>query len=111
MSIQPTKRRNKKSANVSAAETPENGIIVTNHARLRYLQRVDAACPNPKQKLRQLFHAGTAVPAHPDVDEGRARRTGDVLVVYRGSVTSPRIVTVLFDTTTSDAGPEQEVAR
>jgi hypothetical protein len=99
MSTRQTSRRNKNSATVSDASLSDAVIDVTNHARLRYLQRVDADCPNPNQQLRKMFRTGSAARAHPDVDEGKARRAGDVLVVYRGNEARPTIVTVLRDTT------------
>ena len=104
MSTQQRTRRNKKSPTVSDASVSDSLISVTSHARLRYLQRVDASCQNPNQQLRQMYRTGAAVAGHPDVDEGKARRAGDVLVVYRGSESSPTIVTVLRDTTRTDGG-------
>lgn len=97
MSTKHTTRRNKKSPDVSDASTQDSAraISVTDHARLRYLQRVDAGCPNPNQELRRLFRAASPARGHPAVDAGRARRAGDTLVVYRGSEASPTIVTVL----------------
>lgn len=104
MSTRQSTRRNKKSPTVSDASVSDSLISVTSHARLRYLQRVDGSCPNPNQQLRQMFRTGAMVGGHPDVDEGKARRAGDVLVVYRGSESSPTIVTVLRDTTRTDGG-------
>jgi len=97
MSTNHTQRRNKKSPDVSdeSVSTSDSAISVTAHARLRYLQRVDAAVANPNQELRQMFRTASPARGHPDVDEGRARRAGDTLVVYRGSEASPTIVTVL----------------
>ena len=99
MSTQQRTRRNKKSPTVSDASVSDRVIGVTSHARLRYLQRVDAGCPNPNQQLRKLFRTGSPAPQHPDVDEGKAMQAGDVLVVYHGSESAPEIVTVLRDTT------------
>jgi len=97
MSTKHTKRRNKKSPDVSDASVRDthSAISVTQHARLRYLQRVDAAAANPTQELRRLFRTASPARGHPQVDEGRARRAGDTLVVYRGSEAAPTIVTVL----------------
>lgn len=92
MSTEDTTRRNKSSPTVSP-----DSISVTDHARLRYQQRVDATAPNPSQQLRELFRAGHPVPGHPAVNEGRARQSGDLLVVYRGGDDEPRIVTVLLE--------------
>jgi len=91
MSTEHITRRNKTSPTVS--EPSDSAIAVTNHARLRYLQRVDASCPNPNQQLRKMFRTGQTAECHPD------RRAGDVLVVYRGSEASPTIITLLNDTT------------
>jgi hypothetical protein len=102
MSTQERTRRNKKSPTVSDASVSDSAISVTSHARLRYLQRVDAHCANPNQQLRKMFRTGSAARAHPDVDRGKARRAGDTLVVYQGSESSPTIVTVLHDTTSED---------
>lgn len=99
MSTKHTKRRNKKSPDVSDAS-----ISTTNHARLRYRQRVDATAINPNQRLRELFRAGQPAPGHPAVDQGRARQAGDLIVVYRGSESNPTIVTVLRDPTISQQG-------
>lgn len=97
MSTEPTRGANNKPTHVS--DESESKITVTDHARLRYLQRVDAACPNPDQQLRQMFRTGSTARAHPDVDHGRARRAGDTIIAYRGSESSPTIVTVLADRT------------
>lgn len=96
MSTKYTKRRNKKSPDVSDASVQDrdSAISVTEHARLRYLQRVDASS-NPTQELRRLFRTASPARGHPQVDAGRARRAGDTLIVYRGSEASPTIVTVL----------------
>lgn len=99
MSKGQTSRRNIISPDVSEDSPSDSAIAVTNHARLRYLQRVDAGCPNPNQQLRQMFRTGQPAECHPDVPEGKARRAGDVLVVFRGSESSPKIITVLRDTT------------
>jgi hypothetical protein len=98
MSTKHKKRRNKKSPDVSdeSVRGKDSAIIsVTQHARLRYLQRVDAAAANPTQELRRLFRTASPARGHAQVDAGRARRAGDTLVVYRGSEASPTIVTVL----------------
>lgn len=99
MSTQQSTRSNKYSPTVSDESRSERYITVSSHARLRYLQRVDGRCQNPNQELRRLFETGYAAQEHPDVDEGKARRAGDILIVYRGSEASPTIVTVLRDTT------------
>jgi len=46
-----------------------------------------------------MFRTGQTAECHPDVPEGKARRAGDVLVVYKGSEASPTIITLLNDTT------------
>jgi len=99
MSTQQSTRSNKYSPTVSDASRSDKYISVSSHARLRYLQRVDSRCQNPNQELRRLFETGCTAQQHPDVAAGKARRAGDVLIVYRGSEASPTIVTVLRDTT------------
>lgn len=100
MSSQQITRSTKTSAHVSDVQPSDTAIAVTNHARLRYLQRVDAGCQNPNEQLRKMFRTGQPSEQHPDVPSGKARRAGDVLVVYKGSEASPKIITVLRDTTT-----------
>ncbi len=96
MSSDATHRSHKKRPDGSR-QLSDSAISVTDHARLRFLQRVDGSAPNPNQRLRRIYRTGAAAGHHPDVDQGRARRSGDVIVVYRGTVSSPRIVTVLID--------------
>ncbi|ESS10289.1 MAG: hypothetical protein A07HR60_02303 [uncultured archaeon A07HR60] len=93
----------KKRPDVSDAQPSNSVIAVTAHARLRYLQRVNSDSPNPNEQLRRIFKTGVPAGEHPAVEHGRARRSGDLIVVYRGSETAPDIVTVLVDRT----GPER----
>lgn len=79
------------------SKIPDSQIDVCHHSRLRFLERVDGSCPNPSQQLRKIFRTGVPADDHPAVDSGRAMQSGDVIVVYRGSVATPRIVTVLID--------------
>jgi len=106
MSTERIPRRNKTSANVSDGQLSDAAIAVTNHARLRYLQRIDGGCANPNQQLRKMFRTGQPAQQHPDVPDGKARRAGDVLLVYRGSESAPKIITVLRDTTGCSGGSD-----
>jgi len=68
-----------------------NRIEVEQHAELRYLQRVDAAAQNPSERIREMFRRGYPDPSA-DVESGRCRRSGDHLIVYRGSEDRPEVI-------------------
>jgi hypothetical protein len=79
-----------------SSDTSEGAVIgVTDHAKLRYRQRVDAMAVDATEALRDLFRDGYPAPNHDQVNEGRARQHGDYLVVYTGSESRPTIKTVL----------------
>lgn len=63
-------------------------LRVSDHARLRYLQRVGID-ESPGDAIRRLVHRGQEI-AHPDI-HGRAIQAGDALLVERGGA----IVTIL----------------
>ena len=69
-------------------------ITVSDHAKLRYRQRVNPMASHPADDLRQLWERGEPVQS-PQVPEGRARATGEYLVVYKKSESHPVIVTIL----------------
>lgn len=68
--------------------------IVTSHAELRYLQRVDANCYTPAAEIRRMFRLGH-LEATPDVDHGHAIRHGGFWLVYQQTHGRPIITTVL----------------
>lgn len=76
-------------ANARTDEQP----IVSEHARLRYRQRVDACEPNVDEALRDMFRRGISYSGR-DV-HGPARRHGDHILVYQEGE-RPVIKTVLF---------------
>ena len=96
MSSNATTGRNKNPAYVSenSQKTDTTQITVTDHAKLRYRQRVDPVALSPADELRQLWERGEPVQSS-QVNEGRARATGDHLVVYKESEAAPTIVTIL----------------
>jgi len=96
MSRNATAGRNKNPVYVSenSQKTDTTQITVTDHAKLRYRQRVDPVALSPADELRQLWERGEPVRSK-QVNEGRARATGDYLVVYKKSESAPMIVTVL----------------
>jgi hypothetical protein len=96
MSTNATAGRNKNPVYVSenSQKSDTTQITVTDHAKLRYRQRVDPVALSPADELRQLWERGHPVQS-PQVNEGRARATGDYLVVYKNGEGSPLIVTVL----------------
>jgi hypothetical protein len=77
---------------VQATNTTQ--VTVTDHAKLRYRQRVDPVASHPADDLRQMWQRGDPVQS-PQVPEGRARATGEYLVVYKESEAHPMIVTIL----------------
>jgi hypothetical protein len=87
---------NNKPLSDSTHDSPSNtaSITVADHAKLRYRQRVDAAAFCPADRLRELFERGQPAPKSEQVDEGRARRTDDWLVVYKETESNPTIVTI-----------------
>lgn len=102
MSLEYSPRANKKRPDVSDEQLSDSAISVTSHARSRYLERVNSDSPNPNQQIRRMFRTGVPADTHPGVNRGRARRSGDVLVVYRGRKSAPQVVTVLIDRRESD---------
>lgn len=68
-------------------------VRVTDHARLRYRQRVDPGEPYLTTRIRELFAKGREVNA---VERGNARYINGLLLVYHGS-DQPTITTILRD--------------
>jgi hypothetical protein len=66
---------------------------VSNHARLRYRQRVDPEEPHVDEAIRRMFRRGDDVSRF-DVF-GRARRCGDYLLVFQEGH-RPYIKTILY---------------
>lgn len=79
----------------SNADSASAVIRVTDHAKLRYRQRVDAMAVDAAEAVRNLFRDGHPAPNSDQVNEGRARQHGDYLIVYAGSESRPTIKTVL----------------
>jgi len=96
MSRNATAGRNKNPVNVSAnrQSTDTTQIAVTDHAKLRFRQRVDPVASHPADELRQLWERGEPVQSK-QVAQGRARACQGYLVVYKESEAAPTIVTIL----------------
>ena len=96
MSTNPTRGRNKNPAYVSenSQKTDTTQITVTDHAKLRYRQRVDPVALSPADELRRLWERGEPVQSK-QVAQGRARACQGYLVVYKESEAAPTIVTIL----------------
>jgi len=58
--------------------SPER-VTVTNHAKLRWQQRVDPSEPFPAQQIRDLLERAT--PGVDGVDDGIGWEAGDVVIV------------------------------
>jgi len=68
-------------------------VEITNHAELRYRQRVDATEPFPRERLRELYEKAQ-IDSSADVSEGVARVAGDVILVVKER-SRPVVATVL----------------
>jgi len=79
----------------SNADSASALIEVTDHAKLRYRQRVDPMAVDAAEAVRNLYRDGYPAPDADQVNEGRARQHGDVLVVYVGDEARPTVKTIL----------------
>ena len=70
-------------------------IQVSDHAVLRFRQRVDPRAARPKDQIRQMFRQGTVAHASDRIRDGKARRYDGYLILYAGSEAQPTITTVL----------------
>lgn len=70
---------------------------ITDHARLRALQRLDVDPARVDEELRRRFREGRRASAS-HVTRGQARRHGDYLIVYQQTESAPVILTVLYAT-------------
>lgn len=80
-------------------QTPESKgvttgeVQVSNHARLRYLQRCEYV-DRPAKRVAERFRRGHDT-THPNVDDAGVRRHGDAAFVYERDGRRPTVVTVL----------------
>jgi len=57
---------------------------ITEHAALRYRERVDAGEPYPKERLREIVEQSS--PSHREELEGMAVEFADAIAVLKGDV-------------------------
>lgn len=79
----------------SNADSASALIEVTDHAKLRFRQRVDPMVRDAAEAVRNLYRDGYPAPDADQVNEGRARQHGDWLVVYVGDEARPTVKTIL----------------
>jgi len=79
----------------SNADSASAVIRVTDHAKLRYRQRVDPMAVDAAEAVRNLYRDGYPAPDSDQVNEGRARACQGYLVVYVGDEARPTVKTIL----------------